>query len=42
MYRRSARFPETTIVRTGTVNDPRLAGTKLQPQVEQFIERRVA
>jgi hypothetical protein len=42
MYRRGARFPEMTILRTGTVDDPLLAETKLRPQVEQFIERRVA
>ncbi|KAH8621818.1 hypothetical protein IG631_23440 [Alternaria alternata] len=42
MYRRGARFPEMTILRTGTVDDPTLAETKLRPQVEQFIERRAA
>jgi hypothetical protein len=42
MYRRGARFPEMTILRTGTVDDVALAETKLRPQVEQFIERRVA
>jgi hypothetical protein len=42
MYRRGARFPGLTILRTGTVDDLSLAETKLRPQVEQFIERRVA
>ncbi|KAI4753220.1 hypothetical protein E4T52_09311 [Aureobasidium sp. EXF-3400] len=42
MYRRGARFPGMTILRTGTVDDGALAETKLRPQVEQFIERRVA
>jgi hypothetical protein len=42
MYRRGARFPNMTILRTGTVDDFALAETKLRPQVEQFIERRVA
>lgn len=42
MYRRGARFPGMTILRTGTVDDVTLAETKLRPQVEQFIERRVA
>jgi hypothetical protein len=42
MYRRGARFPDMTILRTGTVDDLSLAETKLRPQVEQFIERRVA
>ena len=38
---RGARFPGLTILRTGTVDDLTLAETKLRPQVEQFIERRV-
>ena len=42
MYRRGARFPGMTILRTGTVDDISLAETRLRPQVEQFIERRVA
>ncbi|KAM0245635.1 hypothetical protein ACHAP5_005285 [Fusarium lateritium] len=42
MYRRGARFPGLTILRTGTVDDLSLAETKLKPQVEQFIERRAA
>ncbi|KAM0343586.1 hypothetical protein ACHAPU_008337 [Fusarium lateritium] len=42
MYRRGARFPGLSILRTGTVDDHSLAETKLRPQVEQFIERRVA
>lgn len=42
MYRRGARFPGMTILRTGTVDDLSLAATKLRPQVEQFVERRVA
>jgi hypothetical protein len=42
MYRRGARFPGMTILRTGTVDDVALAETRLRPQVEQFIERRVA
>lgn len=42
MYRRGVRFPDMTILRTGTVDDLSLAETKLRPQVEQFIERRVA
>ncbi|KXJ87969.1 Mss4-like protein [Microdochium bolleyi] len=42
MFRRGDRFPSLTILRTGTVDDNSLAETKLRPQVEQFIERRVA
>lgn len=42
MFRRGARFPGMTILRTGTVDDLTLAETKLRPQVEQFVERRVA
>jgi hypothetical protein len=42
MYRRGAWFPGMTILRTGTVDDVGLAETKLRPQVEQFVERRVA
>ena len=42
MYRRGARFPGLSILRTGTVDDLSLAETKLRPQVEQFIESRVA
>ena len=42
MYRRGTRFPGLTILRTGTVDDLTLAEMKLRPQVEQFIERRVA
>lgn len=42
MYRRGTRFAGMTILRTGTVDDLSLAETKLRPQVEQFIERRVA
>jgi hypothetical protein len=42
VYRRGARFPGMTILRTGIVDDLSLAETKLRPQVEQFIERRVA
>ncbi|EWZ48572.1 Mss4-like protein [Fusarium oxysporum f. sp. albedinis] len=42
MYRRGARFPGLTILRTGTVDDLSLADTKLRPQVEQFIERRAS
>lgn len=42
MYRRGTRFPGMTILLTGTVDDLSLAETKLRPQVEQFIERRVA
>jgi hypothetical protein len=42
VYRRGARFPGMTILRTGMVDDLSLAETKLRPQVEQFIERRVA
>jgi hypothetical protein len=42
MYRAGARFPGMKILRTGTVDDFSLAETKLRPQVEQFIERRVS
>lgn len=42
MYRRGENFPGMTILRTGTVDDLALAETSLRPQVEQFIERRVA
>ncbi|KAK0385778.1 hypothetical protein NLU13_6955 [Sarocladium strictum] len=42
MYRRGDNFPGVTILRTGTVDDLALADTVLRPQVEQFVERRVA
>ncbi|KAI4742141.1 hypothetical protein E4T50_07464 [Aureobasidium sp. EXF-12298] len=42
MYRRGTRFSGMTILRTGTVDDGALAEGKLRPQVEQFVERRVA
>ncbi|PVH99790.1 hypothetical protein DM02DRAFT_710440 [Periconia macrospinosa] len=42
MYRKGARFPGLSILRTGTVDDFSLAATKLRPQVEQFIENRVS
>ncbi|CAI6302695.1 unnamed protein product [Periconia digitata] len=42
MYRKGARFPGLSILRTGTVDDFSLAETKLRPQVEQFIENRVS
>lgn len=42
MYRTGVRWPGVSILRTGTVDDFSLAETKLRPQIEQFIENRVA
>ncbi|KAJ6516504.1 Mss4-like protein [Mycena sanguinolenta] len=41
MYRVSTGFPGISTLRIGTVDDFHLHETKLKPQVEQFIERRV-
>lgn len=42
MYRVSSGAPGTSILRIGTVDDFNLHETKLKPQNEFFIERRVA
>ncbi|KAJ7208499.1 Mss4-like protein [Mycena pura] len=41
MYRVSSGFPGMSILRIGTVDDFHLHETKLKPQREQFVERRV-
>ena len=42
MYRVGDGFPGMSILRIGTVDDFNLHETKLKPQVEQFVEGRVA
>ncbi|KAK1987713.1 Mss4-like protein [Colletotrichum cereale] len=42
LYRVSSGLPGMSILRIGTVDDFRLAETKLKPQVEQFIGTRAA
>lgn len=42
MYRVGAKFPGKSILRIGTVDDFNLHETKLRPQVEYFVESRVA
>jgi hypothetical protein len=41
MYRVGELWPGTSILRMGTVDDFKLAETKLRPQIEQFIKERV-
>jgi hypothetical protein len=41
MYRRSSGFPGLSFCRIGTVDDYELHETKLSPQAEQFVEKRV-
>lgn len=41
MYRVGERFPGTSILRIGTIDDFRLMEMKLRPRVEQFVEGRV-
>lgn len=41
MYRRSSGFPGLSFCRIGTVDDFEMHETKLRPQAEQFVERRV-
>jgi hypothetical protein len=41
MYRRGARFPGLSILRTGTVDDFSLHEGRLKPRVEQFVKDRV-
>jgi hypothetical protein len=41
MYRRSSGFPGLSFCRIGTVDDYELHETKLRPQAEQFVEKRV-
>ncbi|KAI3400578.1 hypothetical protein diail_2780 [Diaporthe ilicicola] len=41
MYRVSSGFPGKSILRIGTIDDFNLHETKLKPQVEFFVERRV-
>ncbi|KAK7730068.1 hypothetical protein SLS57_001728 [Botryosphaeria dothidea] len=40
MYRVGARWPGTSILRIGTIDDFHLMETKLKPQVEQFVRQR--
>jgi hypothetical protein len=42
MYRRSSGWPGMSFTRIGTVDNLELHETKLRPQIEQFIEKRVA
>ncbi|KAK2027998.1 hypothetical protein LX32DRAFT_640384 [Colletotrichum zoysiae] len=42
LYRVSSGFPGLSILRIGTVDDFRLAETKLRPQVESFVGTRVS
>ncbi|GKT47620.1 uncharacterized protein ColSpa_07801 [Colletotrichum spaethianum] len=42
LYRVSSGLPDMSILRIGTVDDFRLAETKLKPQVEQFVGTRVS
>jgi hypothetical protein len=42
MYRVSSGFPGRSFLRIGTVDDFSLHETKLRPQVELFVERRVS
>ncbi|KAK8055662.1 hypothetical protein PG993_000889 [Apiospora rasikravindrae] len=41
LYRASSGFPGKYFLRIGTVDDFHLHETRLRPQVEQFVERRV-
>lgn len=41
MYRVGSKFPGTSILRIGTVDDFSLHETKLRPRVEQFTKDRV-
>lgn len=42
MWRYSSGYPGYLFLRIGTVDDFKLHETKLRPQVEQFVENRVA
>ncbi|WYZ35418.1 hypothetical protein EsH8_X_000065 [Colletotrichum jinshuiense] len=42
LYRVSSGFPGMSVLRIGTVDDFQLAETKLKPQAEHFISKRVA
>ncbi|KAJ4148137.1 hypothetical protein LMH87_002621 [Akanthomyces muscarius] len=42
MYRVGAKWPGTSILRIGTVDDFNLHETKLMPEVELFVENRVS
>ena len=42
MYRIGAAFPKCSILRLGTVDDLRLAETKLKPTRELFVKDRVS
>ncbi|KAJ6472027.1 Mss4-like protein [Mycena sanguinolenta] len=42
MYRVSTGFPGMSALRIGTVDDFHLHETKLKPQVEEFLEKRVS
>lgn len=42
MYRASNWWPESRLLRAGTVDDPKLHETKLKPRIEQFCKSRVA
>ncbi|KAJ3539821.1 hypothetical protein NM208_g5335 [Fusarium decemcellulare] len=41
MYRRAAARPGESILRTGTVDDFKLAETALRPVIEQYVKHRV-
>ena len=42
MYRVGTGFPRASLLRVGTLDDAKLAETKLRPGVEQFTKDRVA
>ena len=42
LYRRGDGFPDSSILRIGTVDDFNLHETKLRPRVEQFTKNRVS
>jgi hypothetical protein len=42
MYRKSERFPDQSILRTGTVDDFKLMETVLKPQLEVWTGKRVS
>ncbi|KAH6898035.1 Mss4-like protein [Thelonectria olida] len=41
MYRRAAGYPGASLLRLGTVDDFKLAETKLRPECEQYLKYRV-
>lgn len=40
LYRRSTGFPDATVLRVGTVDNPELHSTKLKPRIEQYTKER--